>query len=421
MRVISILRRVHPVQGFVYESAELHWTRGKKRIDVKVRARGGAKPICSGCAQKRPGYDTLPERRFAFVPLWGITVFLLYAMRRVECRRCGVQVEIVPWAKGKSPMTHAYAWFLASWAKVLSWKETARRFGTSWDAVFSAVEQAVAWGLEHRDLDGIKSIGVDELSWKAGQRYLTLVYQIDNGCRRLLHIAKDRTVGSFNSFFDMLGEERTERLAFVASDMLKVFLKVVRIRCKHTIHVLDRFHVMQLLSVAVDQTRRLEMRTLRAKGLGVILTKTRWLLLKQRRNLTHGERGRLRRLVSNVSINLRTVRAYLLKDEFQHFWTYRSHGGASRFLDRWTRRAMRSRIEPFKKFARTLRDHRDILLNWFLARGQFAAGATEGFNNKARITTRKAYGFRTYEHARIALYHALGRLPEPAWLAHKFC
>ena len=81
---------------------------------------------------------------------------------------------------------------------------------------------------------------------------------------------------------------------------------------------------------------------------------------------------------------------------------------------------MRSRILPFQKFARTLRGHRELLLNWFRARSAFARGATEGFNNKARITTRKAYGFRTYEHAEIALYHALGNLPEPEWLTHKF-
>ena len=106
--------------------------------------------------------------------------------------------------------------------------------------------------------------------------------------------------------------------------------------------------------------------------------------------------------------------------QFQHFWAYRSFDAGRRFLDAWTRMAMRSRIEPMKKFARTLRDHERELLNWFLARGEFAAGATEGFNNKARITTRKAYGFRTYEHAEIALYHALGDLPEPDWLTHRF-
>jgi len=418
MHLQSILRRIHPIPGFVYDDVELRESHGAVvSMHVTIRPRQGARAVCSSCLRKRPGYDTLDVRHFAFVPLWGITVFLIYAMRRVDCRRCGVTVERVPWGNGNAPTTHAYAWFLASWAKALSWTETARRFRTSWHTVFRAVEHAVRWGLAHRNLDDISSIGVDELSWKKGHKYLTLVYQIDHGRRRLLHIARDRTAKSFHSFFDMLGEEGARRIAFVASDMWSAFRGVVRARCSIALHVLDRFHVMQLMSKAIDETRRQEMRGLRERGLGALLTKTRWLLLKRPRNLTGGERSRLRDL---VQINLRTVRAYLLKEAFQHFWTYTSVTGGRQFLRRWTTMAMRSRIQPLKKFATTLRDHQRELLNWFLARGRFAAGATEGFNNKARITSRKAYGFRTYEHAEIALYHALGELPEPPWLTHRF-
>lgn len=417
MQIESILRRLQPHPGFVYARAEWVGTAAHPAIHVHVRPRKGSKGVCSGCFQKRPGYDELGTRWFAFVPFWGLAVWLVYAMRRVDCPRCGVTVETVPWATGKMQTTHALAWFLASWARVLSWKEVARRFGTSWDTVFRSVEHAVRWGLAHRSLDGIRAIGVDELAWKKGHKYLTLVYQLDHGSRRLLHVARDRTAASFSGFFDMLGEERSRAIVFVASDMWKAFLSVVRRRCSTAIHVLDRFHVMQLLSKAVDTVRREEVRTLRAAGRPALLTKTRWLLLKRRENLSREERGRLRRL---LSINLRSVRACLLKEQFLHFWSYQSYRWAERFLDRWTTMAMRSKLEPFKTFARTLRQHRRELLAWFAARGLFAHGATEGFNNKARITTRKAYGFRTYEHAEIALYHALGNLPEPDWLTHRF-
>jgi transposase len=324
---------------------------------------------------------------------------------------------MVPWGTGKSPQTHAYAWFLASWAKALSWKETAQRFGTSWDTVFRAVEQAVRWGLKRRSLEEVRAIGVDELAWKKGHKYLTMVYQIDHGCRRLLHIARERTTKSFNTFFDMLGDERARQLEFVASDMWAAFRNVIRRRSGEAVHVLDRFHVMQLMSRAIDQTRRDEVRALRAGGYDPVLTKTRWLLLKRKHNLTGKQRVSLREL---VQWNLKTMKAYLLKEEFQHFWTYQAIWAAKRFLKQWTTQAMRSRNDHLKKFARTLRKHEPELLNWFNARGKFAAGATEGFNNKARITTRKAYGFRSYKHAEIALYHALGNLPEPDWLTHRF-
>jgi transposase len=418
MHIESILRRLHPLPGFVYEKVRWQGTRVRPSLWVHVRPRRGTRGVCSTCFQKRPGYDVLDSRFFGFVPLWGLPVFLVYAMRRVECGRCGVTVEAVPWAAGKMQTTHALAWFLASWAKVLSWREVAKRFHSTWDTVFRCVEHAVGWGLAHRNLDGVVSIGVDEFAWKKRHKYLTLVYQIDHGCKRLLHVARDRTVGSFNAFFDMLGEERSKAIVFVASDMWQAFRNVVRNRCSTAVHVLDRFHVTKLLHEAVDMVRRQEVRSLRAAGRPAMLTKTRWLLLKRRENMSTDERGRLREL---LRINLRSVRACLLKEQFQRFWDYSSGLRAEKFLARWTATAMRSRLEPFKKFARTLRKHRRELLAWFAARGLFAHGATEGFNNKARITTRKAYGFRSYEHAEIALYHALGDLPEPDWLAHRFC
>ena len=417
MPIESILRRVHKHPGFVYE--RIDWGgRQRDALHVHVRPRAGAKAICSKCNNRRPGYDRLSERLFAFIPLWGIAVFFIYAMRRVDCPTCGVTVEKVPWANGKEQTTLVYAWFLASWAKVLSWQEVARRFRTSWDTVFRAVEAAVTWGLAHRCLDGIRSIGVDELAWKKRPtKYLTLVYQIDHGCKRLLWIGKDRTMKTFHGFFDFLGEARSQSIVFIISDMWKAFLSVVAKRASAAVHVLDRFHVEQLLHKAVDAVRRQEVRALRAKGDEAILTKTRWILLKRRDNLTRPQAGRLRQL---LRINLKSVRAYLLKEQFRRFWSYTSPAWASRFLDSWTHMAMRSRIAPLKTFAKTLRDHRDLLLNWFRARQAFAHGAVEGFNNKARVTTRKAYGFRTYHHAEIALYHALGNLPEPEF-THKFC
>jgi len=163
--------------------------------------------------------------------------------------------------------------------------------------------------------------------------------------------------------------------------------------------------------------RRVEARKLRERGDRVTLKHTRWVLLKRRHRLTSKQRGRLSTL---LQANLRTVRAYLLKEDFQSFWLYVSAYWAGRFLDTWTREALRSRMPAFTKLARTLRQHRRPLLNWFRARGAFAMGAVEGFNNKARVTTKMAYGFKTYEHAEIALFHRLGDLPESDWITHRF-
>ena len=147
MQLKTILNRVEHCKSFVYQKDRLvQDAAGRLTIEVTIEPRSNGRPICSGCQQARPGYDRLPPRRFEFVPLWAIPVFFVYALRRVSCPDCGVTVEEVPWGDGKCTLTKSYRWFLAGWAKRLSWKETAEVFGTTWEQVFRAVKHAVLWG-----------------------------------------------------------------------------------------------------------------------------------------------------------------------------------------------------------------------------------------------------------------------------------
>ncbi|MDP3843818.1 MAG: ISL3 family transposase [Oxalobacteraceae bacterium] len=337
-------------------------------------------------------------------------------MRRVDCRRCGVKVEQVPWGCGKHQMTTAYVLFLAHWARKLSWKETALSFHTSWDKVCNAVEVVVQWGLAHRTLGPITAIGVDEIQYSKGQKYLTLVYQIDAQCTRLLWIGKERTVATFEQFFDMIGDDLAGKINFVCSDMWKPYLRVIRERCSNALNILDRFHIVAKMNEALDDVRAAEARKLVQDGFEPVLKKTRWCVLKRKQNLTGNQRIRLRDL---LHYNLQTVRAYLLKEQFQQVWGYDSPTWAGKFLDQWTALVMRSRIEPMKKVAKTLRNHRELILNYFRAKKQFSSGVVEGLNNKVKDTMRKSYGFRTFRITEIALYHGLGKLPEPE-LPHRF-
>jgi transposase len=417
MHVKTILNRVQKFKSFVY--GNVVWLESDKNLAllVQVVARANSKPICSGCGCLGPGYDTLEGRRFEFVPLWNIAVFFAYALRRVNCNRCGVKVEWVPWADGKNTLTKTYRQFLAAWAKKLSWKEVAVSFRTTWEKVFRSVEWAVQWGLAHRDLSNVRSIGVDEVLWQRGHKYLTVVYQIDTEGKRLLWVGKDRTLKTLLRFFRTFGKQRSAQLLFVCSDMWKPYLKVIAKKASQAIHVLDRFHIAMHMNKAIDEVRAQETRELRAKGLAPVLTHSRWCLLKRPENLTSNQEVRLSDL---LRYNLKAVRSYLLKEDFQFFWDYISPFWAGAFLDLWCKRVMRSRIEPMKKVARRLRSHRELLLNWFRARKAISSGVMEGFNNRLKLTTRKSYGFRTFRAAEIALYHTLGALPEPE-CTHRFC
>ena len=409
-----MLNACHHFPGFVYQQARL--CADTKTIEIEVRPRQGAKARCSGCRRSASGYDQLGVRRFEFIPIWGFAVMLLYAMRRVECRRCGVKVEEVPWAQGKHTLCNAYMLFLAHWARKLSWKETAQSFHTSWEKVFQAVEYVVQWGLQQRSVEPIRAIGVDEIQYGRGHQYLTLVYQIEAGCQRLLWVGKERTTESFRQFFSLIGQELSEKIEFVCSDMWPPYLELIKKHCTHALNILDRFHIVAKMNLALDDVRAAEARRMAQEGYEPLLKHSRWCLLKRPVNLTGKQRLKLREL---LRYNLQSVRAYLLKEQFQQLWDYDSPAWAGKFLDAWCTQTLHSRIEPMKKFARTLRAHRELLLNYFLARKQFSSGVIEGFNNKAKVTMRKAYGFRTFRSTELALYHVLGKLPEPE-LTHSF-
>jgi len=414
MDLITILNHCYPHRGFVYDHTRL--SPDKKSIEVIVRPRKGSKAICSGCDKPAPGYDRLAERRFEFIPFWGFLVFFLYCRRRVECRVCGVVAEKLPWGDGKHHSTKAHMLFLARWARKLSWKETAEAFHTSWDRVHDAVAYVVDWGLKHRTLESIYAIGVDEIQYAKGHKYLTLVYQIDAEFIRLLWVGKERTIESFQGFFTVIGEKVASEILFVCSDMWQPYLDVIREKCSLALHILDRFHIAAKMNKALDEVRAAETGRLARDGHEPLLKKSRWCVLKRKENLTTKQQFRLRDL---LRYNLQTVRAYLLKEDFQQFWTYHSPAWAAKFLDLWCFQTMRSRIEPMKKIARTLRTHRELLLNYFKARKQFSSGVVEGLNNKAKVTMRKSYGFRTFRVLELALYHSLGKLPEPE-LTHEF-
>jgi transposase len=409
LQLITILNRCHRFPGFVYQQAR--FSSDHKSIEIAVRPRKGSGAVCSRCHQPAPGYDQLSERRFEFIPFWGFLVFLLYSMRRVDCRRCeAVVVEEVPWGDGKRTLTRAYMLFLARWARRLSWKETAEAFRTSWEKVFDAVEHVVIFGLANRQLGTIDAIGVDEIQYAKGHKYLTLVYQIDLDVTRLLWVGKERTIESFQGFFTTIGDEVASKIVFVCSDMWEPYLKVIREKCSDALHILDRFHIVAKMNQALDDVRAEEARRLKQEGFHPVLKKSRWLLLKRQENLTGKQRFRLRDL---LRYNLKSVRAYLLKEAFQQLWDYNSPAWAGKFLDEWCRHVMRSRIEPMKKIARTLRRHRELILNYFHAQKLLSSGVVEGLNNKAKVTMRRSYGFRTFRALELALYHTLGKLPEP--------
>lgn len=412
----TILNACYKFKSFVYKKSRIEDYGYAKKIVIDVEPRKNSQGQCSVCLKKGSTYDRLEERRFSFIPLWGFKTEFVYSPRRINCKRCGVKVEWLPWSDGKSRIAHGYKIFLSRWARRISWKEVGTIFGVSWDTVRDSVGYVVSYGLQNRILEGIESIGIDEIQYRVGHHYLTLVYQIDEYCKRLLWVGEKRKEKTLLRFFKMFGTERTLKLKAVCSDMWKPYLNIIKRKALHAIHVLDRFHIMKYFNEAIDDTRREESRRLKEDGYEEILKNSRWSLLKNKKNLKERQLAKLKDI---LKYNLQTTKAYLLRESFQKFWEYESPVWAKKFLSRWTFVAMRSQIEPVKGVAKMLRRHEGLILNWFKTKKRLSNGIVEGFNNKAKLTMRKSYGFKLFETAELALYHVLGDLPEPE-LTHKF-
>ena len=363
-------------------------------------------PRCSQCLESAPYRDTRPMRRFRHVPMWGIPVELWYIPRRVSCPRCnGVHVEAMPWVSGKQRMTRALMVTLAIWTRVLPWKQVARLFRCAWGTVATAVEEAVAYGLKHRDLEGLTHIGIDEISRKRGHVYVTNVYDLGN--KRLVWSGEGRSKETLEAFFEFLGPEKTAALDGICCDMWQPYIDTIKERAPQAVLVFDKFHIVRHLMEAVDQVRRDEIRE-KGPAHKALMYKTRFIWLKNPWNLTEGQTFRLSEL---EQFNLKINRAYLLKELFRHFWDYTYAGWARRYLKRWFWWATHSRLAPMREFAWMVRRHEEDILNYF--RMPIDNGTVEGLNNKAKLVIHKAYGFRTAKNYIRNLYHCLGDLPLP--------
>jgi hypothetical protein len=321
-----------------------------------------------------------------------LPVFLVYAMRRVSCPTCKrVVIEQIPWATGKSPMTLAFLVFLASWAKVVAWKEVGIRFRVGWDAVYRAVEWVVEYGKEHRNLEGVTAVGVDEIQRSHGRHYLTMVYQIDAGCRRLLWIGRGRTKKAFQAVLHLVWKRSLRQDPILLHRHVETLSRSHRQACTRcprpcsTVSISSPNLAWQSITSGAKKPPGL-----RAKG-KQILVRTRWIWLKPV-NLTRKQRHHRRDLFANpVNLDLKTIKAYFFRLDLDRLYgttPFPEHAGHP--SDDWCQRVMRSRIQPMMTVARTFRSHRDLILNYFRARKVFSSGVVEGLNNKAKVGMRRA-------------------------------
>jgi len=382
-------------------------------VIAHVKRIGKRRLNCSRCrlpcnrTHGRPG----KKRTWRDLSLRRSVLKISYHPFRVCCPRCKkVKVEKVPWAEPWSRVTMSLAAAVAVMARKLSWLEVASYFGLDWKTVAQIVRFAVAEGLKRRQWMPLHTIGVDEVSRRKGHTYLTLVYDLERG--RIVWIGEKRKRETIDSFFQWLNKRRCRSIRAVCCDMWAPYADSIREHLPQARLVFDRFHLVRHCLDALDEVRREEVRHLTGSGKQAIKG-TRFILLKNPWNLTSAQREGLFALATSAKANRRLLRGYLLKESFQLFWGYRSPFYAKRFLNSWLWQAAHSRLGPMKKFAQLVKTHIDGILAWTTL--PISNGMAEGLNNKVKLISHRAFGYRTAAYFIAAIYHVCADLELPDW------
>lgn len=397
MRVTTLLRGLLAVTALLVTA--VRFDDGVLVVSVRPRWR---KPRCGECEQPAPGYDCLSQpRRWRSLPFGLFDVFLEYTMRRVDCPRCGVRVELVPWATAASRFTSHFEQLVAFLAQMTDKTTITKLLGLSWRAVGTIIERVIDGCLQPERLDGLRRVGIDEFSYRKRHNYVTVVFDHDRG--RAVWAAEGRSAATLHRFFDELGEQRCAQLQTITMDMSAGYLAAINDRVPHVQIIFDRFHVQRLASDAVDEVRRESWRELRDTPEGYAIKNSRWALLKNSWNLT---RNQSQKLSEVQRTNKRLYRAYLLKEALGAALDYRQPWRARKELDDWLAWASRSRLEPFLRVARTIRGRKEGILAYIAER--LTNGVVEGMNNRLRMVARRAFGFHSAGALIAMLYLCCG-------------
>lgn len=378
---------------------------------VVIELSHAGKPLaCPECEAISPQADLAPHRRWRHLDTMQFATEIQAAIPRCRCAKCGVKTISVPWAGKHSRFTLMFEAFairvLQSAANV---KKAAELLGLSWDAAHRVMAAAVERGLERRQTDEVKHVGIDEKSFGRGHDYVSIMTDIDQS--RVLEVVPERTTAACDKLWETLSEEQLVQIESVSLDMWQAFMTSAAKNVPQAKVVHDKFHIAKYLGEAVDKVRRTEHRELKQDG-DSPLTGLRQLFLYNEENL---DEDSYFEVLTIQQADLKTGRAWAIKENFRHFWTYSSRAWGRRFFDRWYGWAIRSRLDPIKKVAKMLKRHLDGLLNYFSHRVTNAT--SEGFNSRIQSIKSAARGFRKFENYRIRILFYCGKLdlaPQPS-------
>ena len=385
MRTTTVLRVLLSIQDLAVRG--FHFDATGLVVDVVPR---WTLPRCGECGAKCPSVHDARERRWRHHDLAGMTLHLRYRIRRAHCPDCGaVKTEGIPWAPHGSNFTRDFEERVAYLAQQCSKTAVAELLRTTWRTVGKVIRRVVERAGAGVDrLDGLRLIGVDELSYRRHHEYVTVVVDHERG--RVVWACKGKSAATLTRFFEDLGPDRCAQLEAVTLDLSQAFIKAVTEATPGAKLIFDRFHVQRLVHDALDETRREEVAKATSRDTRRALKGTRWSLQKREWNLTEAD---VQTLAQLEHANQPIFRAHMLKESLATILDGRQVNVARARLERWIDEAKDSGLTHFVRVATTLAKHSDGILEY--VRSRLSNGRTEGLNGKIRTITRRAFGFHS--------------------------
>ena len=363
---------------------------------------------CPDCGRRgRIVHRTKRFRRWEDITVMGLKVVLLYAPKAIQCPTHGRVQEDIPWASALSRITYRLEWRICALCQIMTQKAAAKLLQMASSTLSDLLHRTIQRTRQGYKIRGLVTVGVDEISYRKGRKFATIVYDLDRS--RVLWVGKGKSRATLDQFFDQcLSQGQKSRIRWASCDMSLAYTEGIKHHCPNASLVIDRFHVVKALNEAVDTVRKEQWRELDTDGRKAIKG-LRWLLAMRADNRTKGNT----RFLNNLrKANHRIYRAWVLKDEFQHFWEYTYRGSAEKFLKSWITSALKSRIPSLRTFVETLRKHFDDILPFIDRHLTNAVG--EGLNRIIKIVKNRASGYRGLDNFSDMIYLTVGSLDIPA-------
>jgi transposase len=372
-------------------------------VTVQVEQEEGVRSCCPTCGKESPGYDSR-TRRWRHLDTCQYKTILVADVPRVKCEEHGVVTITVPWAEPGSGFTALFEALVIDWLKEASTLGVSRLMKLSWNAIDGIMQRAVERGLSRREETCVTRLGVDETAFRKRHDYVTIVSDQEAGT--VLHVGNDRKKAGLKDWYDSLTEEQREAIESVSMDMWPAFINATLESIPEAEEKIafDKFHVAKYLGEAVDKVRRQEHKALMSEGYEDLKgSKYDWLYNPE--NMTHKQKIRFKMLREST---LKTARAWAIKELAMSLWHYVSKTWARKGWEQWLSWAVRSRLNPIKEVAKTIKEHLWGILNAIVLK--VSNGPAEGINSRIKTIKVRSRGFRNKTRFANAIYFHLGGL-----------